>query len=917
MPLVLSKKRERERERVARIERRDMHFFGAGSYGHGATSTTTNNNGNQQEYFLREQQRQRRPIAYALPKAEFEERHVGGVNALDLSYDDGFFGIRTDSNEDENTTTTTTKKKVLLATAGRDASVRLWDVSARTSKSEDVGDESVQVALFVGHRGWVNDVKHVPSANGRNLVASAGSDKTVRLWSPSGSYSSSINSSVDDDVNASYTGGISDASCALGAMRAHDDYVMSLATNRDGSILASGGLGGQLFAWDVETLKQKWSNNNNNSDRNYNNIDDYSLKGAKASIYCVGIAKDANLIVSGGTELALRVWDVRSKRKVSKLKGHTDIVRSVCINDDGKIAITASSDGTIRVWDISSGRQSDVFAGAHEGGCWSVSGNANFTRFYSGGAKGEICITDIKARKSAILCREMSNSSGKNGVLDLCIDWSANASEAWVCTTGKDVRRWRIDVIPSNNSGRDRQKQQHNNNSNNNSYSNNNQLLSTSISKSDDWFTVGSPAKLLHPSSPASQGFHTNAKAKNSPGHKRFLQQHGNTNSPEKRSPSHATPSGIIPSASAVVRTAELHDRMRILTEDDSGTISVWHVSEGLQKTFPSSGSRRRTFEDVLNDAEINEPCAVPKWFSISHREGSVEISLAPSSFAKAEAYATDLGDSSAGSDAKLNLGFEMVKALLVGIHLDTLDRKKLSGAKKEALQKRKKAKQKEEEAEKQRQKKRVEDDSGTDRDLSSSSSSSSEEYDAQNKGAVGEGGRESMDDAERPNSFRAFKFNNSQPRLRFSSGNAESVPLEFSKFTPLDISKPEMAANVPKWALDCALGLTPAVASAKSSFTVTPCEDSIHDFHDYDVNAIKTKPVNAPRVLTMSKVKKYVGDKLKMDEETLEKLEILSNGRVLKLSMSLATVDTYFWKKGGTIGLQYRFKRRLSSSSV
>ena len=67
---------------------------------------------------------------------------------------------------------------------------------------------------------------------------------------------------------------ISDASCAVGKLRAHDDYVMSLATNRDGSSLASGGLGGQLFAWDVETLKQKWSTEGTS-------LDEYSLKGAK------------------------------------------------------------------------------------------------------------------------------------------------------------------------------------------------------------------------------------------------------------------------------------------------------------------------------------------------------------------------------------------------------------------------------------------------------------------------------------------------------------------------------------------------------------------------------------------------------------------------------------------------------------
>ena len=159
-------------------------------------------------------------------------------------------------------------------------------------------------------------------------------------------------------------------------------------------------------------------------------------------------------------------------------------------------------------------------------------------------------------------------------------------------------------------------------------------------------------------------------------------------------------------------------------------------------------------------------------------------------------------------------------------------------------------------------------------------------------------------------NKFRAFQFNASSPRLRFSSGDRESIPLEFSKSTPLDISLPEVAQNVPKWALDVALGIFPAPSSAKASFAVSVCESAISDFRDYDVNAIKQKSVNAPRILTIRKVRNYVADKLKMDATAKEDLEILCHGRALKLDMSLATVDAYFWKKGGALRLNYRFKR-------
>jgi len=87
-------------------------------------------NNAQQEQFA-EQARQRRPIAYVLPHPEFEERHVGGINALDLScYDDN-------SNDDK-------RRRKVLASAGRDASVRLWDVS----EAADVK----KMALFVGPR---------------------------------------------------------------------------------------------------------------------------------------------------------------------------------------------------------------------------------------------------------------------------------------------------------------------------------------------------------------------------------------------------------------------------------------------------------------------------------------------------------------------------------------------------------------------------------------------------------------------------------------------------------------------------------------------------------------------------------------------------------------------------------------------
>ena len=64
--------------------------------------------------------------------------------------------------------------RVLLASAGSDGTVRLWDPAAGTP----VGDP------LEGHTGWVNAVAAVPLPDGRVLLASAGGDSTVRLWDP-------------------------------------------------------------------------------------------------------------------------------------------------------------------------------------------------------------------------------------------------------------------------------------------------------------------------------------------------------------------------------------------------------------------------------------------------------------------------------------------------------------------------------------------------------------------------------------------------------------------------------------------------------------------------------------------------------------------------------------------------------------
>ncbi|KAJ7777327.1 WD40-repeat-containing domain protein [Mycena metata] len=82
------------------------------------------------------------------------------------------------------------------------------------------------------------------------------------------------------------------------------------------------------------------------------------------------------LVVSGGCDKVLRVWDVRSGYPIHVLSGHTSTIRCLRMLHNRPLAVTGSRDSTLRVWDVQRGRMVRVMAG-HSGSvrCLDVCGN--------------------------------------------------------------------------------------------------------------------------------------------------------------------------------------------------------------------------------------------------------------------------------------------------------------------------------------------------------------------------------------------------------------------------------------------------------------------------------------------------------------------------------------------------------------
>jgi WD40 repeat protein len=212
-----------------------------------------------------------------------------------------------------------------LASAGADATVKLWDVAAAQVR-----------ATLKGHTADVVAITFSP--DGKTL-ASASQDRTVRLWDAS-------------------TG------MAVGVLEGHSSLVISAAFSPDGKTLAAAsskpGPKNRRIAvvrlWDVTFLAAAGLVNVQKDRRSVRLWDVASMRELnrmvhESRILCLAFSADSKTLATGCKLGQLQCWDVATSKPI-ELPGQSSYVHSVAFAPDGKRLAVATHDGVIRLWDM-------------------------------------------------------------------------------------------------------------------------------------------------------------------------------------------------------------------------------------------------------------------------------------------------------------------------------------------------------------------------------------------------------------------------------------------------------------------------------------------------------------------------------------------------------------------------------------
>lgn len=117
-----------------------------------------------------------------------------------------------------------------------------------------------------------------------------------------------------------------------------DDPVSVIAFAPNGTRIATAGADGTAKVWDVTSGGEL-----------------FTLTGQTMPVFTISFSTDGKRIATGGMDQTVRIWDAETGKEISALTGHKASIIAVRFSPDGSLLATGSYDATTKLWDAANG----------------------------------------------------------------------------------------------------------------------------------------------------------------------------------------------------------------------------------------------------------------------------------------------------------------------------------------------------------------------------------------------------------------------------------------------------------------------------------------------------------------------------------------------------------------------------------
>jgi WD40 repeat protein len=220
-----------------------------------------------------------------------------------------------------------------LLSTSYDQTARLWEVTAPDRSSTPTLTER---AVLTGHTWWVwsgafsREFKPL-ERNSESLLVTAGQDGKAIVWR----------------VTADDSGTLQVLQQAT--FLAHSGPIHAVDISPSGRV-ATAGSDGRILLWRIDEVPQFSFDELLSGTPASQDVAE--LRGHLGAVLTVKFADSSELLVSGGRDNAVMVWNTVTGKALKTFRGHSGVVRSAAFSPDETRVISTSQDHSARIWSI-------------------------------------------------------------------------------------------------------------------------------------------------------------------------------------------------------------------------------------------------------------------------------------------------------------------------------------------------------------------------------------------------------------------------------------------------------------------------------------------------------------------------------------------------------------------------------------